>query len=158
MTKTVLGSENTQYGFYGTINNYNSIEETEHKWAEAFTTLLELSGLTPAEIRTYLDSRSGRKLADCCNDTGNDVRKEILKEYFTWIDDALYECRVKELQNPSRMLFGTVMHDDIRNQNVVILCEGDKKYRKEKYFKVIDQNENIYITRMDFLSPAEDEE
>ena len=43
MTKTVLGSENTQYGFYGTINNCNSTEETEHKWAEAFTTLLELS-------------------------------------------------------------------------------------------------------------------
>ena len=158
MTKTVLGSENTQYGFYGTINNYNSIEETEHKWAEAFTTLHELSGLTPAEIRTYLDSRSGRKLADCCNDSGNDVRTEILKEYFKWVDDDLYECRVKDLQNPSRMLFGTVMHDVIKNQDVVILCEGTKKYRIDKYFKVIDKNENTYIIRMDFLSPAEDEE
>lgn len=158
MTKTVLGSENTQYGFYGTINNCNSTEETEHKWAEAFTTLLELSGLSPYEIRTYLDSRSGRKLADCCNDTKNDVKSEILRLYFNWIEDDLFECRVKELQNPNRMLFGTVMHDDIRNQNVVILCEGDKKYRKEKYFKVIDKYENIYITRMDFLSPAEDEE
>ena len=153
MTKTVLGSENTQYGFYGTINTYNTTEETDRKWAEAFTTLLELSGLTPAEIRTYLDSRSGRKLADCCNDSKDDVKAVIIREYFKWIDDDLFECRVKELQNPSRMLFGTVMHDDIRNQNVVILCEGDKKYRKEKYFKVIDQNENIYITRMDFLTP-----
>ena len=158
MTKTVLGSENTQYGFYGTINTYNTTEETEKKWAEAFTTLHELSGLTPAEIRTYLDSRSGRKLADCCNDTGNDVRTEIIKEYFKWIDDDLYECRVKELQNQSRMLFGTVMHDVIKNQDVVILCEGTKKYRTDKYFKVIDKNENTYIIRMDFLSPAEDEE
>ncbi|MBO6273032.1 hypothetical protein J6O48_09690 [bacterium] len=155
MTKTVLGSENTQYGFYGTINSYNSTDETETKWAEAFTTLLELSGLSPYEIRTYLDSRSGRKLADCCNDTNNDVKSEILRMYFNWIEDDLYECRVKDLQNPSRMLFGTVMHDDIRNQNVVILCEGDKKYRKEKYFKVIDQDENIYITRMDFLTPID---
>ena len=155
MTKTVLGSENTQYGFYGTINSYNSADETETKWAEAFTTLLELSGLSPYEIRTYLDSRSGRKLADCCNDTKNDVKNEILRLYFNWIEDDLYECRVKDLQNPSRMLFGTVMHDDIRNQNVVILCEGDKKYRKEKYFKVIDQDENIYITRMDFLTPID---
>ena len=155
MTKTVLGSENTQYGFYGTINNYNSAEETDHKWAEAFTTLLELSGLSPYEIRTYLDSRSGRKLADCCNDTKNDVKNEILRLYFNWIEDDLFECRVRELQNPNRMLFGTVMHDDIRNQNVVILCEGDKKYRKEKYFKVIDKDENIYITRMDFLTPIE---
>ena len=47
------------------------------------------------------------------------------------------------------------MKDEIRNQNVVILCEGDKKYRKEKYFKVIDQNENIYITRIDFLTPID---
>ena len=132
MTKTVLGSENTEYGFYGTINTYNTTEETEKKWAEAFTTLLELSGLSPVEIRTYLDSRSGRKLADCCNDTKNDVKIEILRLYFNWIEDDLYECRVKELQNPSRILFGTVMKDEIRNQNVVILCEGDKKYRKEK--------------------------
>ena len=155
MTKTVLGSENTQYGFYGTINSYNSEDETESKWTEAFTTLLDLSGLSPYEIRTYLDSRSGRKLADCCNDTKNDVKSEILRLYFNWIEDDLYECRVNDLQNPSRMLFGTVMHDDIRNQNVVILCEGTKKYRKEKYFKVIDQNENVYITRMDFLTPIE---
>ena len=155
MTKTVLGSENTQYGFYGTINSYNSEDETEQKWAEAFTTLLDLSGLSPYEIRTYLDSRSGRKLADCCNDTKNDVKSEILRLYFNWIEDDLYECRVKELQNPSRMLFGTVMHDDIKDQDVVILCEGTKKYRKEKYFKVIDINENIYITRMDFLTPIE---
>lgn len=155
MTKTVLGSENTEYGFYGTINTYNTTEETEKKWAEAFTTLLELSGLSPVEIRTYLDSRSGRKLADCCNDTKNDVKTEILRLYFNWLEDDLYECRVKELQNPSRILFGTVMKDEIRNQNVVILCEGDKKYRKEKYFKVIDQNENIYITRIDFLTPID---
>ncbi|MEE3350547.1 MAG: hypothetical protein VZR09_10990 [Candidatus Gastranaerophilaceae bacterium] len=155
MTKTVLGSENTQYGFYGTINNCNSIDETENKWAEAFTTLLDLSGLSPYEIRTYLDSKSGRKLADYCNDTKNDVKSEILRLYFNWIEDDLYECRIKELQNPSKMLFGTVMHDDIRNQNVVILCEGTKKYRKEKYFKVIDSNENAYITRMDFLTPLE---
>ena len=155
MTKTVLGSENTEYGFYGTINTYNTTEETEQKWAEAFTTLLELSGLSPVEIRTYLDSRSGRKLADCCNDTKNDVKIEILRLYFNWIEDDLYECRVKELQNPSRILFGTVMKDEIRNQNVVILCKGDKKYRKEKYFKVIDQNENIYITRIDFLTPID---
>ena len=47
MTNKVLGSENTQYGFYGTINSYNSIEETDIKWTEAFTTLLELSGKQP---------------------------------------------------------------------------------------------------------------
>ena len=144
MTKTVLGSENTQYGFYGTIYSYNSENETESKWAEAFELLLDLSGLSPYEIRAYLDSRSGRKLADCCNDSKDDVK---------WIDDDLFECRVKELQNPSRILFWTVMHDEITNQDVVILCEGTKKYRKDKYFKVIDKNENIYITRMDFLTP-----
>ena len=155
MTKTVLGSENTQYGFYGTINSYNSTDETETKWAEAFTTLLELSGLSPYEIRTYLDSRSGRKLADCCNDTNNDVKSEILRMYFNWIEDDLYECRVKDLQNPSRMLFGTVMHDLIKNQDVIVLCEGTKKYRTDKYFKVIDKNENTYITRMDFLTSIE---
>ena len=51
MTKTVLGSENTQYGFYGTIYSCNSENETESKWAEAFELLLDLSGLSPYEIR-----------------------------------------------------------------------------------------------------------
>ena len=155
MTKKFLGSENTQHGFYGIINSYNSAEETEQKWAEAFTTLLDLSGLSPVEIRTYLDSRSGRKLADCCNDSNDDVKAVIIREYFKWIEDDLFECRVNKLQNPSRMLFGTVMHDEITNQDVVILCEGTKKYRKDKYFKVIDKNENTYITRMDFLTPID---
>ena len=155
MTKTVLGSENTQYGFYGTIYSCNSENETESKWAEAFELLLDLSGLSPYEIRAYLDSRSGRKLADCCNDSKVDVKSVIIREYFKWIDDDLFECRVKELQNPSRILFGTVMHDEITNQDVVILCEGTKKCRTDKYFKVIDKNENTYIIRMDFLTSIE---
>ena len=47
------------------------------------------------------------------------------------------------------------MHDEITNQAVVILCEGTKKYRKDKYFKVIDKNENTYIIRMDFLTQVD---
>ena len=94
-------------------------------------------------------------MADCCNDTKNDVKTENLRLYFNWIEDDLYECRVKELQNPSRILFGTVMHNDIKDEDVVILCQGSKKYRQGVYFKVIDKNKNTYITRMDFLTPIE---
>lgn len=145
MTKTVLGSENTQYGFYGTIYSYNSEKETERKWAEAFELLLDLLGLSPYEVITCLDSISGEKWADCCNDSRDDVKTVIIKEYFKWVDDDLFECRVKDLQDISRLLFGTVMPEEITNQDVVILCEGTKKYCKDKYFKVIDKNENIYI-------------
>ncbi len=155
MTNKVLGSENTQYGFYGTINSYNSIEETDIKWTEAFTTLLELSGKQPEEIRAYLDSRSGRKLADCCNDSKNDVKSEILKEYFKWVEDDLFECKVKELQSINRMLFGTMVYDELKKQKVVILYQGIKKGRDGDYMKVIDRNENTYITRMDFLTPID---
>ena len=105
MTKTVLGSENTQYGFYGTIYSYNSEKETERKWAEAFELLLNLSGLTPAEIRTYLDSRSGRKLADCCNDSNDDVKAVIIREYFKWIDDDLFEYLI----NNRKIMYSTQM-------------------------------------------------
>ena len=155
MTNKVLETENKEFGFYGTINLHYSEKETNNKWGEAFTTLLELSGKQPQEIRTYLDSRSGRKLADCIIDSKDDLNETLLKEYFKWIEDDLFESKVKELQNINKVLFGTMAYDEIKKQNVIILYQGNKKGRAGDYVKVIDQNENKYITRMDFLTPIE---
>ena len=94
-------------------------------------------------------------MADCCNDSKNDVKSEILKEYFKWVEDDLFECKVKELQSINRMLFGTMVYDELKKQKVVILYQGIKKGRDGDYMKVIDRNENTYITRMDFLTPID---
>lgn len=155
MTNKVLESENKGYGFYGTINLHYSEEKTNKKWAEAFETLTQLSNKKPEEIRDYLDSRSGRKLADCCIDLRGAIKTVILKEYFKWIEDDLFECRVKELQNKNKTLFGTMVYDEINETKVIILYQGTKKERNGDYMKVMDINENSYITRMDFLTPID---
>lgn len=155
MTNEILKTQNEGWGFWGTTSNYYSKKQTQKRWNEAFETLLELSSKKPEEIRTYLDSRSGRKLADCCNDTKNDVKSKILKVYFNWIEDDLFECNIKELKSINRMLFGTMVYDELKKQKVVVLYQGMKKGREDIYLKVIDRNENTYITRMDFLSPID---
>lgn len=156
MTKKVLGSENKQYGFYGTINDYNSTKETELKWAEAFTTLFELSGKQPEEIRTYLDSRSGRKLADCCIDTKEDVKNVILKEYFKWVEDDLFDTPNPILYNIDKTLFGTLVFDEIRKSKSVILYTGKKAKRDTIYAKATNESGKIYITSIEFLTPVEE--
>lgn len=155
MENKVLETENKEFGFYGTINLHYSEKETNKKWGEAFTTLLELSGKQPEEIRTYLDSRSGRKLADCIIDSRDNLKTTIIKEYLKWGEDDLFDCKVKELHNINKILFGTIVYDEIQKQKVVILYQGNKKGRDGDYIKVIDQNEKMYITKMEFLSPIE---
>ena len=97
MENKVLETENKEFGFYGTINLHYSEKETNKKWGEAFTTLLELSGKQPQEIRTYLDSRSGRKLADCIIDSRDNLKTTIIKEYLKWGEDDLFDCKLKTL-------------------------------------------------------------
>ena len=155
MTNKVLESENKEYGFYGSINNHYSEEKTNKKWAEAFNTLTELSNKKPEEIRDYLDSRSGRKLADCVIDSQDDLKTTVIKEFIKWVEFDLFECDKKEFTATNKILFGTRVHDDVNNKYVLVLSEGKIKGLNGNYLRVMDCNEKIYIIKRDFLSPIE---
>jgi hypothetical protein len=62
---TILKTENEGYGFYGTIwTAFNSQTAADRAWELAFTKIQELTGMTPEQVLTFLDSRHGRHLAD----------------------------------------------------------------------------------------------
>ena len=155
MTNKVLESEIKGHGFYGTINNRFSTEKTDQKWTEAFKTLTQLSNKKPEEIRDYLDSKSGRKLADCVIDSQDDLKTTIVKEYIKWVEFDLFECDKKDFTPTSKILFGTRVHDDVNNKYVLVLSEGKIKGLNDNYLRVMDCNEKIYIIKQDFLSPIE---
>ncbi|MBO6272997.1 hypothetical protein J6O48_09515 [bacterium] len=155
MTNKVLESEIKGHGFYGTINNRFSTEKTDQKWTEAFKTLTQLSNKKPEEIRDYLDSKSGRKLADCVIDSQDDLKTTIVKEYIKWVEFDLFECDKKEFTATNKILFGTKVHDDVNNKYVLVLSEGKIKGLNGNYLRVLDCNEKIYIIKQDFLSPTE---
>ena len=155
MTKQILETQNEEWGFYGTINNHYSKEKTDKKWGEAFKLLLDLSQKTPEEIRDYLDSRSGRKLADCVIDLKGNLKDIIINEYSKWVEFDLFECDKNDYTAISKILFGNRVHDDINNKYVLILSQGKIKGLKGDYFKVMDCNENKYIIKMDFLTPIQ---
>ncbi len=155
MTNKVLESEIKGHGFYGTINNRFSTEKTDKKWTEAFKTLTQLSNKKPEEIRDYLDSKSGRKLADRVIDSQDDLKTTIVKEYIKWVEFDLFECDKKEFTATNKILFGTKVHDDVNNKYVLVLSEGKIKGLNGDYLRVMDCNEKIYIIKRDFLSPTE---
>ena len=155
MTNKVLESENKGYGFYGTINLHYSEEKTNKKWTEAFETLTQLTNKKPEEIRDYLDSRSGRKLADCVIDSQADLKTTVIKEFIKWVEFDLFECDKKEFTPTNKILFGTKVHDDVNNKYVLVLSEGKIKGLNGNYLRVMDCNEKIYIIKQDFLSPNE---
>ena len=155
MTNKILRPQNEERGFYGTINNHYSKEKTDKKWAEAFKLLLDLSGKKSEKIRDYLDSRSGRKLADCVIDLKGNLKDVIVKEYSKWVEFDLFGCSQKDYSVTNKILFGTRVHDDINNKYVLILSQGKIKGLTGDSFKVMDCNENKYIIKMDFLTPIE---
>ena len=143
--RDLLNVQNVEKGFFRSSNSYGIPDIRKDEF--------EIKELIPYRV----DSRR------------NGTAHFFLDDYrfercWKWADSQIPELRKYDgVLSPdfsmyttypkSRMLFGTVMHDEIKNQDVVILCEGTKKYRTDKYFKVIDKNENTYIIRMDFLSP-----
>ena len=155
MTNKALESENKEYGFYGSINNHYSEEKTNKKWGDAFKTLIELSNKKPEEIRDYLDSRSGRKLADCVIDSQDDLKTTVIKEYIKWVEFDLFECDKKNYTPTNKILFGTRVHDDINNKYVLILSECKIKGLNDDYLRVMDCDENKYIIKREFLNPIE---
>lgn len=150
----ILESENKEYGFYGTTaNNYNE-NETEKRWNEAFTTLKTMSGKTEEEIRTYLDSRSGRKLADEC--VNANVKKTIIKNYFEWIEKDLFEDKQITITEKDTTLFGQEVMNSITNKKSIILYTFQHPNRIYKdYANCVDITGKIYNIHIDYLDLIE---
>lgn len=70
----VLKSENTEWGFYGTIRGGNRGDK-DFEWERAFNYIkaetVDGIPLSPEETRGFLDSKAGRHLADSINELGS---------------------------------------------------------------------------------------
>ena len=155
MKTTVLESQNKTWGFYGTTLCQYAEAETVERWKQAFEVLQRVSGLESEEIRDYLDSRSGRKLADCC--CGNDVKTSILKEYFSWADDDLFESKVNPENIKDTTMFGTMVINTITNTKDVLLYTFKKSDRVYKnYAMCINRDGKKYQIGMDYITPIEE--
>lgn len=150
----VLESQNKEYGFYGTTALKYNESKTEKRWAEALTTLVSMSGKTAEEIRNYLDSRSGRKIADECIDIN--VKKAIMKSYFTWIEKDLFEDEKQIKIEKDTTLFGQEVINLINNNKSIILYTFTYPNRIYKnYANCIDITGKIYNINIDYLELIE---
>ena len=74
-TAKIPATQNTDWGFWGTINNGE--RDTQAEWNKAFTFIKGLNPMvggvkvTDEEIRGFLDSKAGRHLADGVIDQGS---------------------------------------------------------------------------------------
>jgi hypothetical protein len=57
--RTILPTENTAWGFWGTMG-----EHAAEAWPLAFAAILDATGTDPDSVRAFLDSRYGRHFAD----------------------------------------------------------------------------------------------
>lgn len=104
MAKKILKTQNKEYGFWGTTELHYSNKETQDRWNDAFEILVQLSGKSPESIREYLDSRSGRHLADECY--GNDVKATILSNYYKYYEKDLFGDRTKIIKQKIKQCSG----------------------------------------------------
>ena len=58
-SRTVLPTENTEWGFWGTMG-----ERAAEAWPVAFAAIEDATGADPDAVRAFLDSRQGRHFAD----------------------------------------------------------------------------------------------
>lgn len=155
MKTEILKTGNQDWGFFGTTKTNYSDKETQKRWNEAFKTLIKLSGKPAIDIREYLDSRSGRHLAD--SSYKENVKEIIEKNYFKWIEKDLFDDNNKIIKNKDKTMFGTPVLNEITGKKDILLYTFENPNRIHKdYATCIDKNENIYDIRMDFLTTIEE--
>lgn len=155
MTNQILETKNKQYGFWGATQLNYSLKNTKDRWNKAFELLSNLSGKDAEDIRTFLDSRSGRHLADVCYK--NSVEEIIMAEYFKWVEKDLFEDNKIIKSDKDNTLFGTLVLNELTGRKNILLYTYKNNNRVYKdYATCIDKNEKIYDIRMDFLTPIED--
>lgn len=79
MVKTILKSQNKDWGFYGTAKGYlKNSDDISELWSKVSVAIMAIGKLTPTEARLLLDSRWGRHIAD-----------QYAKEIKTGIDEFI---------------------------------------------------------------------
>lgn len=63
MSETILPTENTAWGFWGTMG-----ERAPKAWPIAFATIRDATDADPDAVRAFLDGRHGRHFADAVQD------------------------------------------------------------------------------------------
>ena len=111
MTQTTIpASQNTQWGFFGTMN-----EAAEAAWVLATAAISEATGYPLNEIQPFLDSRHGRHFADDVQNNlhaGHDLQQAIKAATARWMGWTIDRHTSKELGIPRGMpyLTGFVGH------------------------------------------------
>lgn len=155
MAKKILKSQNKGYGFWGTTELNYPNKETQDRWNDAFEILVQLSGKSQESIREYLDSPSGRHLADECY--GKNVKATILSNYYKYYEKDLFGDRTKIIKQKDKTMFGTLVLNRITGSKDVVLYTYKNPNRINKdYATCIDINEQIYDIGLDFIVPIEE--
>lgn len=158
MTKKILKTQNKEYGFWGTMATRYPESEVQQKWDEAFELLEDLSGKSAEDIRDFLDSRSGRKLADCCIDSTEKTQRAILLIYYKWVEKELFEEEDKKgsIIEKDRTMFGTTVLNLLTgNKDILLYTYTNSNRPNKQYAKCIDKFENKYTIGMNYVSPVE---
>lgn len=160
MSKQILETQNKKWGFWGTTAQSYSKKKTQQMWNEAFETLLQLSGARPKQIRILLDSRTGRHLADQCYGKAKDLKQIIIRGYFGWLDEVLFD---DETIHPAletekcSMLFGVNVYNSIYDRVDVLLYTYKNKNRiYQDYALCMTKDLKKYRIGMDFITPIEE--
>jgi hypothetical protein len=74
--KNVLSSQNQAWGFWGTLSGAG-LDPAEH-WVHASTVLAARYAINQVQVRDFLDSRTGRHLADAVAD-GSPVESVVTR-------------------------------------------------------------------------------
>jgi hypothetical protein len=80
MNATILPTQNTEWGFWGTISRIENdpAADPAKAWESASRRIAEVTTASPEGVRDFLDSRHGRHFAD--DVAGELARGETLKE------------------------------------------------------------------------------
>ena len=158
MAKQILETENKEYGFWGTMAARYTEAEVKQKWEDTFKLLKNLCGKSKEEIREFLDSRYGRKLADICIDSKEKLQRAIMLDYYKWIEKALFEEEDKKgcIIEKDRTLFGTRALNLITGNKDIILYTFKNNNRIYKDYAVcIDKFEKKYTIGMNHITPID---
>lgn len=155
MVKTILKTQNEEWGFWSTTLNNYSKKQTQKRWNEVFETLLELSGKPAEDIRDFLDSRSGRHFANqCCGE--DNVKRITMECYFGWLEKDLFNDDGKKETQISKVLFGTNVKNNIKGTKSVVLYTYKNPNRiNQDYAMCIGMSGEKYRIGMDYITPIE---
>ena len=81
--RTILPTENTAWGFWGTMG-----EHAAAAWPVAFAAIHDATATDPASVRAFLDSRHGRHFADEVTNhlhAGRSLAEAIAAATATWM-------------------------------------------------------------------------